>query len=185
MTSNTSKAIALISGLVLSASTLTGCATAASETQLKVESVACEDLTNPSADESSYTLLKWNKDSSTYSGFGLFRCDQDVYVTLEVSPLGSNLLAGNTSVSIGEDQMEFASLKKVGPLDLQADSVLATNGHAVLVAANETFQPFVHLSQSQEKLTYGNEPVQMMITISANDKAPVTFKKVLKLATSS
>jgi hypothetical protein len=185
MTSNTSKAIALISGLVLSATSLTGCATATTETRLKVDSVACEDLTANSFDGFSYTTDQWNKGSSMFSGFGLFRCDEDVTVNVKVSPLGTNLIAGQTLVSFGKDQMIIGSLPKLSPSNIQAEKLLSMDGHAVLVAANETFQPFVHLSQSQEKLTYGNEPVEMLITISANDKAPITFKKVLKLATSS
>jgi hypothetical protein len=182
---SSTKALGLLTVMGLSASLLSGCAPTSSASDVKVETVACEDLSNPNGDASSYTISEWKKDSSMYSGFGLFRCEVDAFVTIEVSPLGKNLLAGETSISIGEEQLEFASFKSVRPADLQAESVLASNGHAIRVPANEKFQPFVELSQSQVTLTYGDEPVEMRITISANDKKSVTYKKVLRLATSS
>ena len=182
---SSTKALGLLTVMGLSASLLSGCAPTSSAADVKAETVACEDLSNPNNESGSYTIGEWKKDSSMYSGFGLFRCEEDVFVTIEVSPLGKNLLAGETSISIGEEQFEFASFKSVRPADLQAESVLASNGHAIRVPANEKFQPFVELSQSQMTLTYGDEPVEMRVTISANDKKSVTYKKVLRLATSS
>ena len=182
---SSTKALGLVTVMGLSASILSGCAPMSSASDVKVETVVCEDLSNPNGESTSYTISEWKKDSSMYSGFGLFRCEEDASVTIEVSPLGKNLLAGESSISIGEEQLEFASFKSVSPADLQAESVLASNGHAIRVPANEKFQPFVELSQSQMTLTYGDEPVEMRITISANDKKSVTYKKVVRLATSS
>lgn len=179
------KVLALLTVIGLSTSVVSGCAPTSSASDVKVETVVCGDLSNPNGESSSYTIREWKKDSSMYSGFGLFRCEEDVSVTIEVSPLGKNLLAGETSISIGEEQLEFASFKSVRPADLQAESVLASNGHALRVPANEKFQPFVELSQAQMTLTYGDEPVEMRITISANDKKSVTYRKTLRLATSS
>lgn len=181
---SSTKALGLLTVIGLSTSMLSGCAPTSSAPDVKVETVVCEDLSNPSADDSSDTINEWNKDSSMFSGFGLFRCEEDATVSIEVSPLGKNLLAGEANISIGEEQLEFAAFKSVSPEDLQAESVLATNGHAIRVPANEKFQPFVELSQSQMTLTYGDEPVEMRITISANDKKSVTYKKVRRLATS-
>lgn len=183
MTSIASKALALISGLALTASSITGCAIAPFTNAKSVSSVECKDLSSPEWSNFSYTNTAWKKNSSMFSGFGTFRCEGDVTVTFSVSPLGNNLVAGETVISFGKDQLPIASFPKISKSILKATQLLPVNGRSIAVSANETFQPLVKLTQSDFGLTYGNEPVEIKMKMSAEGKKSVVFKKVLRLAT--
>jgi hypothetical protein len=118
-----------------------------------------------------------------FSGFGSFRCEEKVSVTFTVTPLGNNLVAGETVMSLGEDQLDIASLPKISKSILNATQVIPVNGRSLDIAANETFQPLVKLTQSEFGFSYGNEPVEIELKVSADGKKSIVFKKVLRLAT--
>jgi hypothetical protein len=101
-----------------------------------------------------------------------------------VDSQGGNLVATATYLSFGKDQYPVAGVATADVSTLHSESVVSTTESSLSIPAGRAFQPLVKLEQSNYQLTYGKQPVTMIMTIKVKGKPQVTVKKMLALATS-
>ena len=131
-----------------------------------------------------YTLNSWKHGSHTVSGFGLFTCKSDATIKFSMTSQGGNLIGTATYLSFGKDQAPVAGVATADVSTLHSESVVSTTESSLSIPAGRAFQPLVKLEQSNYQLTYGKQPVTMIMTIKVKGKPQVTVKKMLALSTS-
>ena len=178
------KTATVIASIGILAGSLSGCSAPKPAKPVTLASIGCKDETLSNWSHLSYTLNSWKHGSHTVSGFGLFTCKSDATIKFSMTSQGGNLIGTATYLSFGKDQAPVAGVATADVSTLHSESVVSTTESSLSIPAGRAFQPLVKLEQSNYQLTYGKQPVTMIMTIKVKGKPQVTVKKMLALSTS-
>ena len=183
MKSITTKAVAAIASIGVIAGAISGCSAPKPAKPVTLASIGCADPTIKHWDQFSYTVGSWKHGSHEVVGFGLFTCKTDATIKFSMNSQGGNLIGTATYLSFGKEQAPVAGVAAADVATLHSESVVSTTESSISVPAGQAFQPLVKLEQSAYQLTYGRQPVTMIMTIKVKGKPQITVKKTLALAT--
>ena len=178
------KTATVISSIGILAASLSGCSAPKPAKPVTLASIGCKDETLANWSSVSYTIGAWKHGSHTVSGFGLFTCKSKATIKFSMSSKGGNLIGTATYLSFGKDQAPVAGVASADVSALHSESVVSTSESSISIPAGRSFQPLVKLEQSAYQLSYGKQPVTMVMKIKVKGKPEITVTKMLALSTS-
>ena len=178
------KTAAVLASIGILAGSLSGCSVPKPAKPVTLASIGCTDDTQSNWSSVSYTIGAWRHGSHTVSGFGVFTCKKAATIKFFMSSQGGNLIATATYLSFGKDQAPVAGVASADISTLHSESVVSTTQSSISIPAGRSFQPLVKLEQSAYQLTYGKQPVTMIMKIKVKGKPEITVTKMLALSTS-